>query len=221
AHVREHRAEALREAGLIELRDVLALEVRREADETARRDDARAADPRDQNVVGAIYGRGRRLRQARERLRRERHRRAAPRAVERDEARTEPVEAAEVLVARGLVDAALAPERRLVRHHGEAVRLQVAVAAALADEIVDDDTPGRRRDEAALALTVQLRGAALIVDQRRDPAALAPLALHAVEPRAVVHRDVGRQPAAVLVAADVFRQDDDRLDAFRLQLRGN
>ena len=50
-HVRKHSAEFLREPRLVELQDVLAFEVRGQAEQTARSDDARAADAGDQDVV--------------------------------------------------------------------------------------------------------------------------------------------------------------------------
>ena len=133
--------------GLIELLNRFAFEMRREAEQAARRHDAGAADAGDQHVVHAVERRLPRLGQARQRRRRERPRRVALRALQRHEARAKAVQAAEVLVARRLVDAPLAPEFRLERHHRQAVRLHVAVAAALADELVDHDAPVRRRHE--------------------------------------------------------------------------
>src|SRR5690606_13717762 len=140
-------------------------------------------------------------------------------AVERDEARAEAVETTVVLVARRLIDAALAAELRLVRHHREAVRLHIAVPAAFTDEIVDHDAPRPRGREPSLALTVQLGGARLIVDQRRNAALLPELALHAVELGPIVHAHAGREPVVALrIAARVVRDDRDRLDALGREL---
>src|SRR3546814_14085986 len=64
-------------------------------------------------------------------------------AVHGDEAGAEAVHAGEVLVAGRLVDGALAAELGFHRHHRDAVGLHRAVAAALADQLVDEDAFGR------------------------------------------------------------------------------
>ncbi len=138
----------------------------------------------------AWTGRLRRLRQARQRLRRERSRRHFACALQRDEARTKTLQTAEVLIARRLIDAALAPELGLERHDRQAVRLDVAVAATFAYELVDHDPAIRRNNEVAFALAMQLRRTGLIVNQRRDAAHLAQLPLQRIELAAVVHGGV-------------------------------
>ena len=80
AHVRQHSAEFLSEARLVELENVLALEVRGQAEQTAGSDHAGAADAGDQNVVHRAASRRLRLREARQRLVCERARRVALRA---------------------------------------------------------------------------------------------------------------------------------------------
>src|SRR6516225_2517640 len=85
-----------------------------------------------------------------------------------------------------LVDAALAAELGLDRDDGEAIRGGRAIAAALADELVDDDAPRRRRELAALAFAALLGGACLVVDQHRDAWNVAELPLHRVELVAVM-----------------------------------
>src|SRR3546814_18404754 len=55
-----------------------------------------------------------------------------------DEAGAEAVHAGEVLVAGRLVDGTLAPELGFHRHHRDAVGLHRAVAAAFADQLVDE-----------------------------------------------------------------------------------
>ena len=88
-------------------------------------------------------------------------------AMHRHEGRAEAVHAGEVLVAVRLVDLALAAELGLDRLHGDAVRLHRAIAAGLADEIVDDDALVRIRELAALAAAALLRRAGLVVDHHR------------------------------------------------------
>src|SRR4029077_18583459 len=63
----------------------------------------------------------------------------------------------------------------------ETVRRDAAVAAALADELVDDDTPGRIREFVALPAATLLGRAGLHIDDRRHALLLAQLALHGVE----------------------------------------
>ena len=106
---------------------------------------------------------------------------AAARALDRHEARTEAVEAGKVLVAGGQVDLALAAERRLLRLHAETVGFDRAVAAALADEVVDVGEFWRIGQPAALAPPPLFGGAFLRVDQHGDTRNVAQLALDGVE----------------------------------------
>src|SRR5262249_8676021 len=146
------------------------------------RDDAGAADAGDDDAVGladvrqlrlgqwpGVGGRGDAV--------------AFPelRALDRDEGRAEAFQAGEILVAARLVDHALAPERGPERLHRDAVRLHAAVAAALAQELVDDHTPVRIGELAALAAPALFRRAGLVVDQHGAAGDLRELALHGVE----------------------------------------
>src|SRR5690606_18868225 len=98
-------------------------------------------------------------------------------AFDGDEARAEALDAGIVLVARALVDEALAPELGLDRAHRHAVRLVTAVAAALAHQVVDDHALGRVGEGAALAAAALLGSAGLVVDDRGDRWCGAQLAL--------------------------------------------
>src|SRR5262252_6026172 len=84
-----------------------------------------------------------------------------------DEARAEAVDAGVVLVARRLVDGALAAELGFNRCHRHAVRFDPAVAAAFADQLVDHHALGWVGVLAALAAAALLRGASLVVEQDR------------------------------------------------------
>ena len=177
AQVALHRAALLREAGHVEHADALAFEMRRHAEQRADRDHAGAADAGDDDVVGEAerpaasgsgsagmpmlpgnwrpaptspFGRDRRAR-----------------PVHRDEGRAEALEAGEILVAARLVDGALAAPFGLQRLHRDAVRLHAAVAAALADQLVDDHALVGIGERAALAAAALLRRAGLVVDQHR------------------------------------------------------
>src|SRR5205807_5372272 len=137
-----------------------------------------------------------------------------PAAFHGDEARAEALQAGVVLVARRLVDDALPAELRLERLDREAVRLDAAVAAALAHHLVDDGANRRVRIGVALAAAALFRGAGLVVDQRRDPGELAQLPLHPVEFVAVADRHARRPVGAARVFLRLVGDDDDRLHAF-------
>src|SRR5690606_21212387 len=193
------RAPLLGEARHVHDRCGLALDVRRHRQQGADGDDARAADAVDQDAV----------RLGRRRLFRNRQQHAwgsrlpsfrvsglplaRGRAVNGDEARTEAVQAREVLVAGRLVDGALAPELGLDRHDGDAVRFDAAVAAAFADQLVDEHALRRIRHAAALAAAALLGGTGLVVDDGGDAHFLAQLTLHPVQRLSVLDPRVGRQ----------------------------
>ena len=86
------------------------------------------------------------------------------RAMHRHEGRAEALHAGEVLVAVRLVDLPLASELGLDRLHGHAVGLHGAIAAGLADEIVDDDALVRIRKLVPFAPPTLLGRAGLVVD---------------------------------------------------------
>src|SRR5690606_28599158 len=135
-------------------------------------------------------------------------------AVHRHEARAEAVDAGVVLVARGLVDLALAAELGLDRLHGNAVGLHAAIAAALADRFVDEDPLLGIGKGAALAAPALLGRAGLVVYEHRHAGVFAQLALHVVERAAVMHGD-RRGEIAGRVLLGLVGDDDDLLDPFR------
>ena len=189
-HMAIDRAALLREAGHVDDADALALEMGGEPQQSGDRHDSGAAQPRDQHAVrrGADLGQ-RRLWQRRltggVRGARKRSLFHA-RAMHGDKARAKAFETGEILVAGGLVDAALASEFGLQRLHRDAVRRRAAVAAAFAYEFVDDDARVRVGILPALAPATLFGGASLIVDQNRDAFRLRQIALHLVEDVAVV-----------------------------------
>src|SRR3954463_10587561 len=98
-----------------------------------------------------------------------------------DKTRAKALDAGEVLVAVRLVDLALAAEFGLQRLHRDAVRGLRAIAAAFADQLVDEGALGGVRIESALAAAALFRGAGLVVDNDRKAFDVAQLALHGVE----------------------------------------
>src|SRR5690606_37597627 len=201
----------LREPGHVEHGDALALDVRGHAHERADRDHAGAADAGDDDApwrrqrrqnrfgkVGEIVGlRGDRL--------------VAPQrpALDGDDARTEAGDARVVLVARELVDRALAAELGVDRHHRQAVRFRAAVAAALADQLVDEHARRRVRIGAAFAPAPLLGSTGLVVDEYRDAAPLAQFALHRIEILARPDLHAGRKAGVARIVIRVFGEHDD------------
>jgi hypothetical protein len=132
-------------------------------------DDARASDARNENAFRMTERIARRLGQRFKVGSVFRNTRLRKRAVHCHKGRAEAFEAGKILVAARLVDRALTPELRFQRLHRHAVRLHAAIAASLADEAVDDDTPVGVRIETALTAASLLRRAGLIVDEDCQP----------------------------------------------------
>ena len=113
-------------------------------------------------------------------------------AVDRNKRRTEPFYAGEILVAARLIDNAFAPPLGLDWLHRDAIRLNAAIAAAFANELVDDDALIGVGISMALAAAAFLGGASLIVDQHRDARNSGKLFLHGVELIAMMNSEAGR-----------------------------
>ena len=182
AHVARHRAVLLGEAGHVEHRAALALEVRRHAEQRADGDHAAAADAGDQHVPGLVAGRRRGRRQRAEAARRRRRRRRASTRRRRPPC-TEtklgqcPCRQVQSLLQDDWLMRRLRPQLGLDRLDRDAVALHAAVAAALAHALVDHDALVGVGELAALAQAARLGRAGLVVDQRRD--ARAPRAARA------------------------------------------
>ena len=145
---------------------------------------------------------------------------ALRRAGDGDEARAEALQARQIDVAAGRIDAALAAERGLHRLDRDAARLRRAVAAVLAHLLVDHDALRRLRQLAALAAAALLGGADLVVDQHRDAVVVAQFALHRVEFGAHMPRGAGRQRRCRRQAVFLVGHHGDARDTFRGDLRG-
>src|SRR6185503_11234467 len=136
----------------------------------------------------------------------------------RDERGTEALQAGEVLVTRGLVDRALAAPFGVERLYRHAVRLHTAVAAALADELVDDDALVGIGELAALAAAALLGRAGLVVDQYREAGHVGEAGLHRHQVVAMVDRDAGRKARIARIFPRLVGDDDDLLGTFRRHL---
>src|SRR2546427_8770478 len=137
--MRDYRPALLAETGLIETAHELAVQERGGAQDLVHRDDTGAADAHHEDV-GLGRDLGVRLGQGPVDLEdpalllswiSERHHRQERRAI--------TLQARVVLVAGRLMDLRLAPELGLDRMHRQAVALHTAVAASLADRLVDED----------------------------------------------------------------------------------
>src|SRR3569833_438966 len=124
-----------------------------------------------------------------------------------DKARAKALDAGKVLVAVRLVDLALAAELGFQRLHRDAVGGLRAIAAAFADELVDEGALGGVGIEPALAAAAILRGAGLIVDHDREAPDVAQLALHGVELAAVMDGRTLREVTAFGVFAGIVGDD--------------
>src|SRR4051812_999990 len=210
-----HRAVLLRQAGEIQRRAAAAVDMGGHAEQRADGDDAGAPDAGDEDVVRRLQLSGRRQRQVGEQLsgidRRRLHALQAA-AMHGDKARAETLDAGEVLVAVRLVDLALAAELGLQRLHRDAVRGLRAIAAAFADELVDEGALGGVRIEPALAAAALFRGAGLVVDYDRKALDVAQLALNGVELAAVMDGRALREVIAIWILARIVRDDREALD---------
>ncbi len=168
----------LGETDHVERRHRLALEMGGHGEQGGQGHDARTADPRDDDAIGArAVGTGR-FAEIFERWSAPLHPAPRHRPLDGHETRTEAAQAGIVRVAGALIDAALAAEGRLEREHGDAVRLRAAVAAALADAGVDHHPLRALRRLAPLATAPELGGAGLVVDDGRHAGCALKAPLH-------------------------------------------
>src|ERR1700730_8327473 len=218
----QHRPALLRKPGHVDDAAALAVEMRRHAEHRPDGDDAGAADPGDDDAVGMLADfRELRLRQGRQVLVfGDALALLELRAVDGDEGGAETFEAAKVLVAAGLIDAALAPELGLERLHRDAIRLHAAIPAALAHELVDDHALLGSRIEPALAAPAILRRAGLIVDQHARARHGGEVPLHPHQLVAVMHVDAPRPIDVRGIFPRLVGDDDQALDTGGSDLAG-
>ena len=140
-------------------------------------------------------------------------------AFDGDEARAETLEAGIVLVAGRLIDLPLAAEGRLDRRDGDAVRLDAAIAAAFADELVDEDALVGIGELAALAPPALLGGTGLVIDDDADvPGDVHELLLHRLQIVAVMEGDMRREAGVGRIFVGLVGDDGDALDALGAHL---
>src|SRR5215472_2939059 len=129
----------------------------------------------------------------------------------RDEARAETLEAGEILVAVRLVDGTFAAELGLDRLHRDAIRFLRAIAAAFADELVDEDALRRIGILTALAAAPLLRGAGLVVDEHGEARRVAQALLHRIEIVAMADLDARREAGIGRILIGLVAHHNDAL----------
>ena len=216
------RAALLRQAGHIDDADALAFQMRGHAENAADGNDAGAADTGDDDAVGVVDQRHAWAWQCR------------PvagfgnafallelGAVHGHERRAETVDAGIVLVAARLIDGALAAPFGHQRLHRHAIRFHAAVAAAFADQIVDDHALIRVGEGAALAAATLLGGAGLVVNEDADARHGSEFALQRVELVAMMHGQTARPVGVFGILPRLVGDDDDAAGAFGGDLAGD
>ena len=142
-------------------------------------------------------------------------------ALDGDEGRAEAVDAGIVLITGRLVDLALAAELGVERLDRDAVRRLGTVAAALANQGVDENALGRRRHGSALAAAAFLVGADLIVNQHRDARNLAQLLLDGDQLGARADGHAFSEVPNILVTCMIVGDDHGLGDALGGKLTGD
>src|ERR1019366_5829374 len=142
-------------------------------------------------------------------------------ATHRDQGRAKTIEAGKILVAARLVDHPLAAEFGFERLHRNAIGFDAAIAAAFADEFVDEDALGRVRHLFLFAAAAFFRRAGLIVNEHRDAGNASQLALHAVEFVAVLDGQSLRPLRGGRIFARLVGHNDDAIDVLGGGLPGD
>ena len=135
-------------------------------------------------------------------------------AVQHHEARAEPFDAAEILVAGGLINVAFAAEFGLARQHRHTIRFHAAITAALTHGGIDHHAPVGIGKRAALATPTLLGSTGLIVDQHRHSRYLSQLLLNDREIETMANMHAGRQRCIEAILFGLVRDDHNALHAF-------
>src|SRR5690606_39192553 len=102
----------------------------------------------------------------------------------------------------------------------DAIGLHRAVAAALADQFVDEDALGRIGIAPALAPAALLGSTGLVIEQDRHARRVAQLLLHAFQVVAVLDRDAGCPVGTGGILLRLVAHHDDAADALGGDLAG-
>ena len=214
--MRENGTAFLSQPSHVEDREPFAFEVRCHPQQLADRHDAGAAHAGDNDPirpVGAQRWNGR-LGQIRNASARVRFALFQLSALDSDKARAETFQTRVILVATRLIDLALAAELGLQWLDRQAVRFQIAITAALAHQLVDDNAPRRIGKvsflgRVLLAAPPLLRRTGLVIDHDGHTAMLAQLELYAIKIVAVVHGDALGKPRIPRILVRLVGDDHD------------
>ena len=193
ADVTEHRAALLREPRHVEHADTAAFEMRGHAKDATDGHNAGAADAGDDNVVGLRNSRQRRI---------GKHRHLVigsdagallqQGAMHGDERRTEALNAGKIFVTARLIDGALSSPFGFERLYRHAIRFHTTIAAAFANQLVDNHPLVGIGEGVALTAAALFRSAGLIVDHNRNAGNFRQRFLHLHQVVAMVHGERGR-----------------------------
>ncbi len=182
ADMADHRAELLRQPGLVQHAATLAFQVGGITEHRPDRGHASPADPGQQYIERPLQRWQQRLRQTSECRDLFGHNRLTQfAAMHGDEARAETLDAAEILVAGTLVDFPLAALSGFLGQHRQTTGFDPAITTAFAHGRVDQRAFFQIRQGAAFAPATLFSRAGLVVDDHRHPFELTQLALHAVQ----------------------------------------
>src|SRR5260221_2376718 len=219
-----YRTALLCQASHVQGAETLVLQVRRHADDRADGHHAGPADAGDHDAVRLVQVRQLRFGHCGEqRLDILSARRTSALAhaatMHRDEAGAETLHTGEILVAGRLIDHALAAELGFQRQHGYAVRLDAAVAATFAYEIVDEGALGGIGILIALAPAALFRGTGLVVNDDRHARYFGEFALHLIIFVAMMDGHAGRPFRVRRIFFRLVSDNRDFLRAFAMHLQ--
>ena len=213
--MRRYGATALCHADHIECRTALTLKMGRHGQHSRNGDNAITTNARDEDVPGAVKFGFNHIRQwaCEKGLQIRPLRFSQDTAFNRHEARAEALNAGNILIAGGLVDAPFGAEFSIKRHHGYAIRFHGAIAAPFAYLLVDHGANIRIHHRAALLPPPFFRRAGLIINERRGSFHLAQFTLHRVDIIAIMKGGTRRIGNAAMPRG-ILAHDRDPLDAF-------
>ncbi|KAK67683.1 hypothetical protein L573_2732 [Bordetella holmesii H620] len=214
-HVGIDGAALLGQARHVQHRAALAFQMGRHADQLPNGDNASAADTGNEHAVMALDAGRARFGHARRDIPfgGQRARLAQLAALDGHEARAEPFETGEILVAAGLVDGPLATELGLQRLDRQAMRLLGTISAPFAHTLVDDYATRGIGISIALAAAPLFGGAGLVVNENGNIRVLAQFAHDAIEFITMLDRHARRQSGDALILFRLIGDDDDSLNA--------
>ncbi|MCY1294264.1 hypothetical protein D9M70_435540 [compost metagenome] len=227
-NVADNRPILLGQTGEIERRGAPAFQMSRHGEDSADGDDPGPADPCHKYPT-VLQQLGRRCCGRRQRklplgfqtLQRARLHRALPLPLDGHEAGAVTLHAGHILVARRLVDSALAAKLRLQRLDGDTTGACRAVSTALTHGRMDNDVPLGRCQRTALAPASLLGGTRLVIDDGGDAAVFTQALLNDIKFAAVHHSHTGGHLVRRAIPRGFLRNHHDLSHPFGHELCGD